>query len=246
MKPPPTTQRLAAIAAAMLALGTADAEAPTAVPPPVKLAWLWDGADAPADPETQAAVVVQQLLLTGDELRVRPRPRAPALAPRTPVTPVVHVEISTVRPPADPARYQHAIVHAVVQAAQLSNSGWVQLDMETRASQRAFHRAVIAELRRALPRDIRLSVTALAWWCRDPTWLDGLAADEVVPMFFRMGRDTPALRGIVASEPQRLAPLCRSGAAGFSVQEPFHHETIARYRKTYWFDNHRWQQELAP
>jgi hypothetical protein len=218
--------------------------------PATRIAWLWDGADAlpaaAAGPALQAAVVVQHLLLSGDRLLVRPRPRAPALPPGTRVTPVVHVELSTVRPPAEPDRHSDAIVAAVLQAARRSSSGWVQLDMETRPSQRAFHRQLVHELRRSLPADIRLSVTALAWWCREPHWLDELEADEVVPMFFSMGRDSETLRLLIAQDAEALHPRCRHAAAGFSIQEPFDHETTDRYRKTYWFDAHRWQDGARP
>ena len=77
--------------------------------------------------------------------------------------------------------------------------------------------------------------------CRSPSWLDGLKADEVVPMFFRMGRDNAALRDIVGSRPQLLHPLCRTGSAGFSRQEPFAPAVTARYRRTYWFDEKGWR-----
>ena len=220
--------------------------APAQAASTTKIAWLWDGASAPAQADVQAAVVMQHLLLNGPDILVRPRPRAPALMPGSPVTPVVHVEIGALRSPVDAERQRRAIVQAVLQVAPLSTSGWVQLDMETRASQRDFYQTAVRDLRRALPPQIKLSVTALAWWCRDPTWLDGLPADEIVPMFFRMGRDTAALRRVFSFEPQRLDPRCRSDVAGFSIQEPFDHETTARYRKTYWFDDHRWRQSRVP
>jgi hypothetical protein len=129
----------------------------------------------------------------------------------------------------------------VLAAARASTSGWVQLDLEARPSQRDDYRALVARLRARLPAATRLSVTALAWWCRAPAWLDGLAADEVVPMFFRMGRDNQALRTIVADSPQTLHPLCRAASAGFSRQEPFAAAVVARYRHVYWFDEKGWR-----
>jgi hypothetical protein len=127
-------------------------------------------------------------------------------------------------------------------AARASTSGWVQLDLEARPSQRADYRDLVHRIRTALPGDMRLSVTALGWWCRAPAWLDGLEADDVVPMFFRMGRDNRALRGIVAARPELLHPLCRAGSAGFSRQEAFPPAVAARYRRTFWFDEKGWRE----
>jgi len=128
-----------------------------------------------------------------------------------------------------------------VRAARRSTSGWVQLDLEAHPSQRAFYRRLVRDVRTALPASTRLSVTALAWWCRSSDWLDGLAADEVVPMFFRMGRDGQALRGLLVNDPDHLQARCRGEAAGFSLQEPFAAATTARFRRTYWFDNRHWR-----
>ena len=61
--------------------------------------------------------------------------------------------------------------------------------MEARPSQRETYLRLVKQIRTTLPTDVRLSVTALAWWCRSDAWMDTLAADEVVPMYFRMGRD---------------------------------------------------------
>lgn len=238
----PAASRLwAAVLAAALALAAGAAPAQSS-----RTAWLWDAADAPAWSGTEAAVVVQHLLLSGERLLARPRLRAPALAPATRVTPVVHVDLSTVRPPVRIEQHRDALRDAVLRAARASTSGWVQLDMEARPSHRDFYLALVRELRAALPRELRLSVTALAWWCRAPAWLDANAADEVVPMFFRMGADAAALRRLVADSPQSLHPRCRQDAAGFSTREPFDAATTGRYRRTYWFDEHRWRATTPP
>lgn len=206
-----------------------------------QVAWLWDAAVLPVWSEPEAALLERHILLSGETIRTRARMRRPVLAAGTRVTPVVHVEVSTVNPPRRIEASRALIVAAMLEAAAGSSSGWVQLDMEAHPSQRAFYRALVGQLRAALPPQIRLSVTALAWWCSSPDWLDGLAADEVVPMFFRMGRDSASLRAIVEHRPARLHARCRAGSAGFSPQEPFPAQVAGRYRKTYWFDRHAWQ-----
>lgn len=208
-------------------------------------AWLWDEARLPAWSVHEAAVLQRHILLTGDETLLRPRKRWPALPSSTLVTPVLHVEVSTVNPPAHIENSRAIIVGALLDAAAVGTSGWVQLDMEAKPSQRAFYRSLVRELRDALPPNVKLSVTALAWWCRSPPWLDGLAADEVVPMFFRMGKDSTAIRAILEQSPSTLHTSCRAGSAGFSPQEPFAPAVTGRYAKTYWFDRHAWKRDGA-
>jgi hypothetical protein len=211
-------------------------------PPPPAIAWIWKDTAPPAWSRARVAVVDRHILLSGDAISQRPGARPRQLPSGTEVTPVVHVELDLLRPSANLRAASPLIVAAIKSAAQATTSGWVQLDLEARPSQREDYRALVQELRGALPPRINLSVTALAWWCRSPAWLDGLAANEVVPMFFKMGRDSKALRELVARQPAVLHPLCRTGSAGFSPQEPFDRNVIARYANTYWFDYHGWKQ----
>jgi hypothetical protein len=208
-------------------------------------AWLWDEARLPAWSSHEAAVLQRHILLTGDDILLRPRKRWPALPPSTLVTPVLHVEVSTVNPPANIERSRAIIISALLDAAAASSSGWVQLDMEAKPSQRVFYRSLVKDIRAALPSRLKLSVTALAWWCRSPAWLDDLAADEVVPMFFRMGKDSAAMRAILEQSPATLHASCRSRSAGFSPQEPFAPAVSRRYAKNYWFDRYAWKRDGA-
>lgn len=214
---------------------------PPADPAHDAIAWMWKDAPVPAFSRAAVAVVDRHIWLIGDKVLLRPGARPRTLARGTRVIPVVHVEID-VRHPPDGLRAATAVVQGAMQsAARASNSGWVQLDLEARPSQRADYRELVRGVRAALPANMKLSVTALGWWCRSGAWLDGLAADEVVPMFFRMGRDSAAMRTVVASAPATLHPLCRKGSAGFSRQEGFSPDVAARYRRTYWFDETAWK-----
>ena len=228
------------LTALLLAAAATAAAAPL---PADGVAWMWDGARVPQPLPAEIAPVVRQILLRGRQVLVRPGHPPRGLPPSVRVTPVVHVEMSVVRPPEDIDAHEAILVDAVVRAARRSTSGWVQLDLEAHPSQRAFYRRLVRDVRAALPQDTRLSVTALAWWCRSGDWLDDLAADEVVPMFFRMGRDGPALRALLADDPARLHARCRDEAAGFSLQEPAAHRA---YRRTYWFDNRHWRTSPPP
>jgi hypothetical protein len=235
LKPGGTARRaaLAAVCAAAAA-GAGAAE---------RIAWLWDNAEAPAWSAAHVAALERHILLSGPAIRTRAARHFP-LDGSSRVTPVLHVEVSSVNPPANIEASRAPIVDAMLRAASHSTSGRVQLDMEAKPSQRDFYRSLVGDLRAALPANIALSVTALAWWCRSPAWLDGLAADEVVPMFFRMGKDGPALRELIERAPQSLHPRCRGASAGFSAQEPFPDQVSGRYERTYWFDYHAWKRAV--
>jgi hypothetical protein len=214
---------------------------PPADPTHDAIAWMWKDAPVPAFSRAAVAVVDRHIWLIGDQVLVRPGARPRGLARGTSVIPVVHVELDVRHPPAGLRAATAVVLDAMQSAARASSSGWVQLDLEARPSQRADYRELVRGVRAALPADMKLSVTALGWWCRSGAWLDGLAADEVVPMFFRMGRDSAVLREIVARQPATLHPLCRGGSAGFSRQEKFSADVAARYRRTYWFDETAWK-----
>lgn len=205
-----------------------------------RIAWVWDESAVPDWSMQHVAVVVQHILLREQAVLQRPRASSPYLEPNTRVTPVVHVQISSQRPPDDITQSRALILKAMQYAARMSTSGWVQLDMEARPSQRIFFQALVREIRATLPAEMKLSVTALAWWCRSDQWINDLAADEIVPMFFRMGKDATAMRAMLEANPERLHPKCRAGVAGFSPQESFSADILNRYAKTYWFDNQRW------
>lgn len=228
-----------ALAATAAAAPAAAARSPS--PAPARIAWLWDGAAMPAWSAPEAAVLVNNILLSGERIYTRRRMTRARLAAGTRVTPLLHVEVSTVLPPRDIEESRQIIVDAMLAAARASTSGWVQLDMEARPSQRLFYLSLVAQLRRMLPPDIKLSVTALTWWCRAPGWLDDLAADEVVPMFFRMGKDSARLRALIVDDGGALHPRCRAGSAGFSPQEPWPASVQQRYHRSYWFDYHAWK-----
>jgi hypothetical protein len=106
----------------------------------------------------------------------------------------------------------------VLAQARRSSARVVQLDFEVRRSQRDFLRAAVAEIRRRLPPDVALSVTALASWCAGDYWLADLAADEVVPMAFRMAQDDAPIRSLLAERGAFTRPRC-TGALGMATDE---------------------------
>lgn len=208
--------------------------------------WLWD-ADSPPKASSNFALLTEHIVLSGTRVLRRARQTYPNFSKNARVTPLVHVEFDILHPPPAPVSYRDEIVNAVLHAASRSTSGWVQLDYEARPSHRVFYRNLVRDIKRALPSRIKLSVTALAWWCMSSDWLNDLDADEVVPMFFRMGQSSEEMMAILKRDPERLHLRCRAAfansAVGFSVQEMPPQELIGQFSKIYWFNYSRWKEQ---
>lgn len=229
-----------AVCWAAAALGVAEAAAARAPAAPTMpgedIAWVWDHQAPPLRAQAWA-VTVTQLQLTSERLVERPRLRALPPAGQRRVTPVVHVEQAPRVPAAALNESQQAAIAArVLAAARSSSSGWVQLDFEARPAQRDSYQALVARIRRELPGTHKLSVTLLAWQCRSAAWIRPLAADELVPMFFRMGRETPLWLAQIQEGATDLQPRCRQEAAGFAPTLTPPAPWQAQWPRRYWFN----------
>jgi hypothetical protein len=196
---------------------------------PAHLAWAWERPEdlrwLPAD--AGVAYVFTRIQLQGAATQVRPRAQPLQVRPGTALVPVVHVDASTRQPPLLTPAQRDAIVAQLLRAAQQAPQHVVQLDFEARLSQRAFLADVVNQARRALPPDVALSMTALASWCAGDAWLQGLPADEIVPMAFRMSRGKAELRALLAHQGRFIRPGC-SQALGTATDEPLQGLQVAR------------------
>lgn len=199
------------------------------------IAWVWPASDAPAAADYQTvAVLLDTLLLKGEGATRQPRRRALALwDARVQVIPVVHVQALPNSPDEFTEVQRKAMLAALDRAVAGATAGWVQLDFEAPSRQREAYLALVKAARQRLPASVRLSVTALASWCLQGAWLDRLAADEIVPMWYRMGEP-------VAQDHPALHARCRGPAAGFSVQTPPKQAVADRFTRRFWFNERNW------
>lgn len=204
-----------------LSRGTAPAPHPALVALPARMAWAWEREEdlrwLPAN--AGVAYIATSVLLEDSGAVVRPRAHALHVQPTTVLVPVVHVDASTAKPPHRNERQRNTIVQALVDAAKQAPAHVVQLDFEARLSQREFLAEVVRHARQALPADVALSMTALASWCAGDAWMHGLPADEVVPMAFRMSRDSAVLRSLLSQQGSFSRPQC-DRAIGTATDEP--------------------------
>lgn len=212
---------------------------PTAAPPdglPAQMLWAWDKSEDLRFLEGRdvgVAFLSATLTLEGERVEVRRRSAPLFLSPSTPVVPVVRIEAAhAALTDAQRARVVEEIVSALLPTAPA-----VQLDFDARASQRDFYRAVVRDLRPRLTPGSRLSVTALASWCAGDPWVGSLGADEVVPMLFRLGPDTPWVKRKLAAQREFRRPECRA-AVGVSTDEPL--PWLPPHTRTWTFHPRAW------
>ena len=155
--------------------------------------------------------------------------------------PVLRIEIPQALPAdrlsgAAASRFAEAIWATV----ETESSEGLQIDFDARKSERSFYLHVLRRLKTLLGSRRRLSMTALASWCFDDRWLNGTPADEVVPMFFRMGADTSRIRSALESGVRIPEPLCRK-ATGLSIDETWKSPIAHTSNPTYIFNPQPWK-----
>lgn len=234
---PPATLRaplrgLTALLALILALGGGCQRTRSLRPlplPPLML-WAWERAEdlrflqaaAERAPEPSLALGVAVLrahvLLRASQVVVQRRSSTLRLPPGAVALPVIRIKADRApRPFLDEAQ-RGELRRWLVAEAHAAGLGRLQIDYEAPASQRAFYRQLLTELRAELGAEFLLSVTALASWCLGDRWMAELPVDEIVPMFYRLGAEGPRLRAELRRG-RDLAPECRR-AHGLTTDEP--------------------------
>ncbi len=213
--------------------------APSAQAAPRLVLWAWE---RPEDLRflsgRQAEVAVQTgfVVLSGEGVFARGR-RFPLIMDGEPAIHLVHVQIDHRLPLAWTPRQRAQAAAAVLNLGRLQGAQRLQVDFEVRRSERGVLLDLLADVRRGLPPDVGLSMTALASWCQTETWLDKAPVDEIVPMLFRMGPRGGEIRARLAQGLDFAEPRCRAALA-VSVDTPLRRAPIDR--RIYLFDPKSW------
>jgi len=230
--PPAMWARAMMLICAVVMLGSA--RAPNRV-----VVWAWERPEDLRFLGDTADVAIQSgfVVLSGDGVQARGR-RFPLRMSGRPSTALVHVQIDRGRPLAWTPDQRREAARAVLAFGQVAGADALQVDFEVRGSERGVLLDLLSDVRRGLPKDKRLSMTALASWCETETWLDGAPVDEIVPMLFRMGPGGEPLKAKLEAGGDFANPRCRSALA-VSTDAPLS-QAPADGRRLYLFDPHSW------
>lgn len=210
-------------------------------PLPRATLWAWERPEdlSSADPELFAVAYLDQTLKIDVIVHAQPRRDPVIFAAAATRIPVVRIEAG--RHALLNAETRDDAIRAILVSARSPGIAAVQVDFDATRSQREWYRGLLIELRRRMPNQLPLSITALASWCSYDDWLRGLPVDEAVPMFFRMEPDRRrAPAGI--GDFQIREPLCR-GSIGVSTGEPWPSDLSGR--RIYVFPDHGWHSDLT-
>ncbi|MGC9946030.1 MAG: DUF3142 domain-containing protein [Bryobacteraceae bacterium] len=199
--------------------------------------WAWERREDLSWIDTRSvgvAFLARTVCPRADGVAVRPRMQPLLTPPGAVLMAVVRVESGGRASAGTSGADVQRTAGAIAGAASLPGVRGLQVDFDAVASERAFYRAVLEDLRRRLPARMPLSITALASWCEADGWISGLPVAEAVPMLFRMG-------------PDRYSPgsdfrgdLCRS-SVGISTDElP---SRIPSGRRVYVFNPRGWSPD---
>lgn len=205
---------------------------------PETMLWAWE---RPEDlrfidaAHVGVAFLARTIDLDGDAVRVRPRLQPLRLTPGTHVVAVVRVDHGRNEPTL--SGVQRTLTAEAIAGAHRDGVDGIQIDFDARASERDFYRALIADVRRQLPANLFLSMTALASWCLADGWIAELPVDEAVPMLFRMGPDAAAVARHLHGGGDFQVALCRA-SVGVSSDEPG--IVVPAGRRAYIFNPRSW------
>jgi hypothetical protein len=180
--------------------------------------WAWERREDlhSLNPHRFAVAYLDQTVTIGLTVVSQPRRDPVALPARAARIPVVRIE--ALRSAVLNATNRADVLEAILASADEPGIVALQLDFDATRSQHPFYRDLLFDLRRQMPPNLPLSITALASWCSYDDWLAGLPIDEAVPMLFRMEPDrrrtAPNLDDFRIRE-----PLCQS-STGVSTTEP--------------------------
>jgi hypothetical protein len=211
--------------------------------PPVIL-WAWERPEKLDYLDTRrvgVAFLARTLHLRGESVVVRPRLQPLQVAPDASLVAVVRIESDKSEPPTLSEVQRARTVEAIVALKEKRAVRAIQIDFDATVSERDFYRQLLFDVRRALPGDLALSMTALASWCMHDDWLRDLPVDEAVPMLFRMGADERQVRHQLRAGAGFRPPVCRA-SLGVSTDEPFAFE-LARPARLYVFHPRSWSSE---
>jgi hypothetical protein len=212
---------------------------------PKIILWAWE---RPEDltfikpSETGVAVLALTAQLTGSEINIRPRLQPLNIPQGTYLIAVARLETDKQPAPTLSAEQRDKIIASLLLLLRNPRVSALQIDFDATQSERDFYKDLLANLRKQLPETLPLSITALASWCFYDDWLASLAADEAVPMLFRMGADEKQIVNHLEAGNDFRPPVARQ-SLGISTDEPL--PRLPSGRRVYIFSERAWTEETA-
>jgi hypothetical protein len=189
------------------------------------------------------AFLAQTLTLKNDDVLLKPRRWPLKVSPATRLIAVTRIESrkTTGQSVSLSDKQRERLTTLIVKTIQEGNVSGIQVDFDAVVSERDFYRSLLHDLRRKLPDNVPLSMTALASFCIGDRWLSDLPVDEAIPMVFRMGKDSAAIKDMLGQGHDFRDGICRR-SYGIAVDEPID-ARLNSERRVYVFNSQPWSLE---
>ena len=212
---------------------------------PPKILWAWEREENLRFLDSEkfgVAFLAQTLILQKDEINFRPRRQPLEVNEDVYLIAVTRIETEkkAEKRPTFSAEQRQKIVNLVKKTLELPNVKAIQIDYDAVVSERNFYRELMFDLKKELPENIPLTMTALASWCIGDAWFNDFPVDEAVPMVFVMGADSERIRDFLTKQNDWREPLCR-GSYGLSIDEPLKVK-FKPNRRFYYFKSSSWEK----
>ena len=212
---------------------------------PQKILWAWERPEDLRFLDSEkfgVAFLAQTLVLQQDEVVFRPRRQPLEVLPETYLIAVTRIETmkEAGKRPSLSDEQKKKIVSLIKKALELPNVKAIQIDFDVVVSERNFYRNLVGDVKKELPENTPLTITALASWCVGDSWFNDFPIDEAVPMAFVMGADSEKIRDFLAKENDWREQLCR-GSYGISIDEPLNVK-FKPNRRFYYFKSTAWEK----
>ena len=186
------------------------------------------------------AFLAQTLTIKGGDVLYSPRHQPLKVPPNARLIAVTRIESQKItRDHAELTdELRKKLVDHIRKTLELNNVSAIQVDFDVVTTERAFYRQLLSDLRRALPDNVPLSMTALASFCVGDRWMSDLPVDEAVPMVFRMGTDSDPIKNLLTNGGDFRDDLCRR-SYGVALDEPLR-LNFAKERRVYVFNARSW------
>lgn len=210
---------------------------------PTIILWAWERPENFSfidTKETGVAFLAQTIEIKNDDAMWIPR-RQPLEIPKgIYVIAVTRIESDKKEKPILSDKQKNKITEIITRSSSLPNVRAVQIDFDATPSEREFYKNLLLELRRQLPNQISLTITALASWCMYDNWIKDAPIDDAVPMLFRMGVDERNIVSYLNTNKNWREPLCNQ-SYGISLDEPVRKVDISR--RLYVFNPRSWSKD---
>ncbi len=237
--------------ASALALGwTVCAESKGISSKPAIMIWAWErpeNLDSIDPRRVGVSYFALNIKVTRKETFMAPRLQSIVVPKSAYIEGVVHIETE----PDSMSALSAARINQIDQAIQTMANGLklqsVQIDFDAKSSERQSYALLLRDLRKRLPPDVHLSMTALSSWCLYDYWLEDLAVDEIVPMLFSLGADEQKILLLLKNGHDFASNRCKQ-ALGVSSDGPVmalaeRSSAVAglfKNRRVYVFSSQRW------